>query len=123
MPPKHLVVLGGGFNGVELASIYRALGSKVTLIEARETILAGWGSVVGGKVLEGLVQGGVTVKTGHPFTEEMLPSDCDMVLVAPGRSGNTKGLALEKIGIQWDILFRLLRSCAYGVWSFQIFTR
>ena len=99
-PPTHLVVLGGGHIGCELASIYRTLGSRVTLIEEKSTVLWNWDPLVGQKVSESLTEAGVTIKTGYTFEPEMLPADCDMVLVATGRLGNTKYLNLSQIGVQ-----------------------
>ena len=106
VPPAHLVVLGGGHIGCELASIYRTLGSRVTLIEEKPTVLSAWDPLAGQKVLESLTEEGVTVKTGCSFTPEMLPADCDMVLVATGRLGNTKDLDLAQIGVKWGHFIR-----------------
>ena len=99
-PPTHLMVLGGGHIGCELASIYRTLGSRVTLVEEKQTVLWNWDPLVGQKVSESLTEAGVTIKTGDAFEPEMLPADCDMVLVATGRLGNTKDLDLPQIGVQ-----------------------
>jgi dihydrolipoamide dehydrogenase len=109
VPPAHLVVLGGGHIGCELASIYRTIGSRVTLIEEKPTILSDWDPLVGQKVLESLTEQGVTVKTGSSFTPEMLPADCDMVLVATGRLGCTKNLDLSQIGVKWGHFIRTTR--------------
>ena len=100
VPPIHLVVVGGGYIGCELASIYRTLGSRVTLVEEKPTVLWDWDPLVGQKVSESLTEAGVTMKTGYTFEPEMLPADCDMVLVATGRLGNTKDLNLSQIGVQ-----------------------
>jgi dihydrolipoamide dehydrogenase len=100
VPPTHLLVIGGGHIGCELASIYRTLGSRVTLVEEKSTILWNWDPLVWQKVSESLTEAGITIKTGHAFGAEMLPVDCDMVLVATGRLGNTKDLNLSQIGVQ-----------------------
>ena len=99
VPPTHLLVIGGGHIGCELASIYRTLGSRVTLVEEKPTILWNWDPLVWQKVSESLTEAGVTIKTGHAFEAEMQPADCDMVLVASGRLGNTKDLNLSQIGV------------------------
>jgi dihydrolipoamide dehydrogenase len=99
-PPTHLVVLGGGHIGCELASIYRTLGSRVTLVEEKSTVLWTWDPLVGQKVSESLTEAGVTIRTGNAFEVDMLPADCDMVLVATGRVGNTKDLNLSQIGVE-----------------------
>ena len=100
IPPTHLLVLGGGHIGCELASIYRTLGSRVILVEEKPTVLWNWDPLVGQKVSESLTEDGVTIKTGYAFEPQMLPADCDMVLVATGRLGNTKDLNLSQIGVQ-----------------------
>jgi dihydrolipoamide dehydrogenase len=99
-PPTHLVVLGAGHIGCELASIYRTLGSRVTVVEEKSTVLWNWDPLVGQKVSESLTEAGVTIKTGNAFEAQMLPADCDMVLVATGRLGNTKDLNLSQIGVE-----------------------
>jgi len=100
VPPIHLVVVGGGHIGCELASIYRTLGSRVTLVEERPTVLWNWDPLVGQRVSDSLTKAGVTIETGHGFEPRMLPADCDMVLVATGRLANTKDLNLQQIGVQ-----------------------
>jgi dihydrolipoamide dehydrogenase len=72
----------------------------VTLVEEKPTVLWNWDPMVGQKVSESLTEAGVTIKTGYTFGPEMLPADCDMVLVATGRLGNTKDLNLSQIGVQ-----------------------
>jgi pyruvate/2-oxoglutarate dehydrogenase complex dihydrolipoamide dehydrogenase (E3) component len=94
------VVLGGGHIGCELASIYRTLGSRVTLVEEKSAVLWNWDPLVGQKVSESLTETGVTIKTGNAFEAEMLPAHCDMVLVATGRLGNTRDLNLSQIGME-----------------------
>ena len=47
--PTHILIVGAGYIGVEFASIYRALGSKVTLIEEKERVLPAWDPLAGAK--------------------------------------------------------------------------
>lgn len=72
----------------------------MTLVEQKPTVLRDWDPLVGQKISESLREAGVTMKTGYTFEPEMLPADCDMVLVATGRQGNTKDLNLSQIGVQ-----------------------
>jgi pyruvate/2-oxoglutarate dehydrogenase complex dihydrolipoamide dehydrogenase (E3) component len=59
--PTHILIVGAGYIGVEFASIYRALGSKVTLIEEKERVLPAWDPLAGQKVAEQLINDGVTI--------------------------------------------------------------
>src|ERR1700740_1771879 len=58
--PTHILIVGAGYIGVEFASIYRALGSKVTLIEEKERVLPAWDPLAGPKVAEQLKNDGGT---------------------------------------------------------------
>ena len=112
-PPSHFFIIGGGYVGCEFASIYRALGCRVTLVEEGERLLPGWDASVGeccrgtlskrrrsisGRKVE--VEK-VPQEDGYPiFTEpdgdEISP---DLVLVATGRRPNVESIGLEDLGI------------------------
>jgi dihydrolipoamide dehydrogenase len=111
--PKHLVVIGGGYIGLELGSVWRRLGAKVTVLEYLDRILFGLDAELaaeakklfekqglefhlGRKVIGARVQGGecVVESEGQP------PHTCDRVLVAVGRVPNTEHLGLENVGIE-----------------------
>ncbi|MCR4392647.1 MAG: dihydrolipoyl dehydrogenase [Candidatus Acetothermia bacterium] len=112
--PEHLVVVGGGAIGLELATIYRRLGSQVTVVEMMNGLLPGLGlSPRGEGVLrqalrrqgielrlgaaaQGLTKDGVLVRS-TAGTEEV-PGDA--VLVAVGRRPQPEGLGLEHVGIR-----------------------
>ena len=98
--PSHLLVVGAGYIGVEFASIYRALGSKVTLIEQKERILPEWDPLAGTKVAEQLINDGVTIHVNEPSSPHNIPRDTDLILMATGRSGNIEGLGLENMGVR-----------------------
>ncbi|MBB5984065.1 dihydrolipoyl dehydrogenase [Sphingobium lignivorans] len=115
--PGHLVVIGGGVIGLELGSVWRRLGAKVTVVEYLDQILPGMDSDVrkeANKIfrkqgiefrLETKVTG-ATVK-GKKATLTLEPAaggeaeklEADVVLVAIGRRANTEGLGLDKIGL------------------------
>ena len=115
--PEHLVVIGGGVIGLELGSVWRRLGAKVTCVEFLDQILPGFDGDVrkeANKIFK--KQGidfklstkvtGVTVE-GEKATLTLEPAaggaaetiDADCVLVSIGRKPNTDGLALENAGL------------------------
>ncbi|HEY9580800.1 MAG TPA: dihydrolipoyl dehydrogenase [Rhizorhapis sp.] len=115
--PKHLVVIGGGVIGLELGSVWRRLGAKVTVVEFLDQILPGMDGEVrkeaaklfkkqgfeiklGTKVTGATVKGGkasLTVEPAKGGAAETI--EADAVLVAIGRKPNTDGLALDKAGL------------------------
>lgn len=113
--PGHLVVIGGGVIGLELGSVWKRLGAKVTVLEYFDTILPGMDSEIAKDALkifkkQGLeFQLGARVKgvssDGKSCTIEIDGKDAikaDRVLVATGRKPNTEGLGLEKLGLALD---------------------
>jgi dihydrolipoamide dehydrogenase len=113
--PGHLVVIGAGYIGMELGSVWRRLGAKVTVLEYFDRVLPGMDLEIaaeaqkiftrqgfefrlGTKVLSARVQGNqcvVECKGTEPIT-------CDRVLVAAGRVANTDGLGLENAKVKLD---------------------
>jgi dihydrolipoamide dehydrogenase len=113
--PRHLLVVGGGVVGVEMASIYRELGSEVTVVEALGRILLSEDEEMAAQLLRVLqrrkvqVLCGVTVAavTETPEGLRVTLSDgtelqVDAVLQAVGRRFNTDGLGLEELGAGLD---------------------
>jgi dihydrolipoamide dehydrogenase len=116
--PGHLVVIGGGVIGVELGSVWRRVGAKVTCVEFLDQILPGFDDDVrkeankifkkqgfefrlGTKVTGVKVAGGkaaLTVEPAKGGASETI--EADTVLVSIGRRPNTEGLALDKAGLQ-----------------------
>lgn len=113
--PKRIVIMGAGAVGTEFASIFRTYGSEVTLIEMLPHILPPEDDeiadlltkeftrqgikVMAGTKVESLTphDRGVTVKTSGGDGAQAIEGD--VVLVAVGRVPNTKGIGLEKIGM------------------------
>ena len=113
--PKHLVVIGGGVIGLELGSVWRRLGAKVTVVELMPTILPGMDEelvkeadkvlrkqgldiragtrVVGGK----RGQSGVSVEIEKDGAKETL--DADYVLVSVGRRPSLTGIDAAQLGL------------------------
>ncbi|MFC3228280.1 dihydrolipoyl dehydrogenase [Marinibaculum pumilum] len=118
--PKHLVVVGGGYIGLEMGTVWKRLGAEVTVVEFLDRILPGMDGEVSKQMqrllsrqgmnfkLSTKVTGAKVKKTGVTLTVE--PSkggeaesiDADYVLVAIGRRPYTKGLGLEEAGVELD---------------------
>jgi dihydrolipoamide dehydrogenase len=134
--PSRLAVIGGGHIGCEFASIYRTLGSEVTLIERENRVLTGWEPEAAERVTETLQTRGValrlncvvsadqivTDKTGvHISVPDQKSVDADLVLLATGRRPNSAGLGLQDLGIDdtsflsVDTCMRLPRAGLYAV--------
>jgi dihydrolipoamide dehydrogenase len=113
-PPSHLFIVGGGYVGCEFASIYRALGCRVTLVEQRERLLPEWDASVGESVARELSANGVELHLGKNVEIEKVPQEDgypiftepdgdeispDLVLVATGRRPNVESIGLANLGI------------------------
>jgi dihydrolipoamide dehydrogenase len=115
--PSHLVVIGGGVIGLELGSVWRRLGAKVTVVEFLDQVLPGMDGDVrkeAGKIFK---KQGMDMMLGHKVTgasvagktvtltiEKSAGGDAQTieashVLVSIGRRPNTDGLALDKAGL------------------------
>ncbi len=114
--PEHLVIIGGGYIGVEFASMYADFGSKVTVIQNESRFLPredgdiaaavrenlesrGAELLLGAKVKSVSVKGSkaVVTVTSEGITRELF---ADTVLVATGRRPNTQNLGLENAGVE-----------------------
>jgi glutathione reductase (NADPH) len=115
--PKRMLIVGGGYIAVEFASIFARLGTKVTLAIRGENVLRGFDEDMRIGVRDALAHAGVDLKFGMLPTKIEKTSDClcvtlangakldvDQVMIATGRRPNTKGLGLEKAGVDVDSL-------------------
>ncbi|PWG02580.1 dihydrolipoyl dehydrogenase [Sphingosinicella humi] len=116
--PGHMVVIGGGVIGLELGSVWRRLGAKVTVVEFLDQILPGMDGEVRKEAARIFKKQGFDIKTGTKVTKaerkgdgvvltvepakggEATTIEADTVLVSIGRRPNTDGLALDKAGLQ-----------------------
>jgi dihydrolipoamide dehydrogenase len=116
--PEHLVVIGGGVIGLELGSVWKRLGAKVTVVEFLDEILPGMDGEVRKEARKIFKKQGFDIRTGTKVTKaergggavtltleaakggaaESITADA--VLVAIGRRPNTEGLALDKAGLE-----------------------
>ncbi|ALA54681.1 dihydrolipoyl dehydrogenase [Shouchella clausii] len=116
--PKKLVVIGGGYIGIELTGAYSNLGSEVVVLEGTKQILPGFEKQMAKLVERKLKKNGVTFHTeamakgveetdnGVKVTAEIKGEEkvieADYVLVTVGRKPNTEEIGLEGIGVEMD---------------------
>lgn len=114
--PASIVVLGGGYIGIEFAQIFRRLGSQVTVVEMTDQITPQEDADVIRLIRSHLEAEGISIRTGFTATgarkdgtRKVLSIEggdgakdevvADEIFVAAGRRGNTEGLGLEAIGV------------------------
>jgi pyruvate/2-oxoglutarate dehydrogenase complex dihydrolipoamide dehydrogenase (E3) component len=137
--PLHLIVLGGGYVGIEMAQAFRRFGSRVTIIQAGQRLLSQEDSDVADEMERILSEEGIEVRTGADVLsvrgrsgdkvslavrassgeQELEGSD---IMVATGRVPNTAGIGLEEAGIELDArgyirVNERLETTAPGVWA------
>lgn len=112
--PKSLVVVGGGVIGLEMASIMAVLGSRVTVLEAREQILPGDDREMVAYLERMLKRQKIKLMTATTVTAVAANAGvtltlsnggtltAELVLVATGRLPNTENLGLENIGLDYS---------------------
>jgi pyruvate/2-oxoglutarate dehydrogenase complex dihydrolipoamide dehydrogenase (E3) component len=116
--PDHLIVLGGGYVGLELAQAYRRFGSRVTIVEAGPQLAGREDSDVADAILEMLRDEGIVVHLGvkvisvqgrsgdaislqiHTAGDQIVHGSD--ILVAAGRTPNTAGIGLDLAGVTLD---------------------
>jgi dihydrolipoamide dehydrogenase len=138
--PEHMVVIGGGVIGLELGSVWRRLGAKVTVVEFVDQILPGFDGEVrretaklfkkqgmelklSTKVTGVTVENGIATVTVEPAAggaSETLTADA--VLVSIGRKANVDGLNLASIGLELNKRGQIetdhsFRTKVDGVWA------
>jgi dihydrolipoamide dehydrogenase len=118
--PERLAVIGGGYIGLELGSVWSRLGSKVTIVEFLDRILPNMDRELGPALQRVLVRSGVAFKLGTKVVGGVVGNDAvtlelepaaggereslaaEIVLVAIGRLPFTEGLGLDEVGIARD---------------------
>jgi len=113
--PGHLAVIGAGYIGLELGSVWLRLGSRVTVIEYLDRILPGMDAEIATEALRLFKRQGMEFRLGQKVTgaraegagaivecEGKEPLRADRVLLAVGRVPNTDGLGLDSVGIAPD---------------------
>jgi dihydrolipoamide dehydrogenase len=118
--PEHLVVIGAGYIGLELGSVWRRLGARVTVVEYLDRILPGVDAEIAAEARRSFEGQGLEFHLGSRVTGaraegdrcvvergDAKPLHCDRVLVAVGRRPMTEGLGLDAVGITLDAQGRI----------------
>jgi pyruvate/2-oxoglutarate dehydrogenase complex dihydrolipoamide dehydrogenase (E3) component len=117
--PEHLIVIGGGYVGLEFAQAYRRFGSRVTIIQNGSQLLTGHDPDVAAEILQMLASEEIDVlasteivsvkgRSGsgvHLVVRTLLEEktiEASDILVATGRTPNTTGIGLESAGVELD---------------------
>ena len=113
--PKRLIVVGGGYIGLELGIAYRKLGAEVSVVEAQDRVLPAYDAELTQPVNESLKHLGVKLYLQHSVTGfadgslqvrdpngDTLSLETDQVLVAVGRKPNTQGWNLEALNLDMN---------------------
>ena len=117
--PKQLMVVGGGYIGLEMGSVWSRLGSEVHVVEFLDHITPGMDKEISDEFMKILKKQGIKFHMQHKVEKITKKNssaivltmdkdgntkdfDCDVVLVSVGRKPNTEGLNLEKIGLNLD---------------------
>ena len=117
--PKKMVIVGGGYIGLEMGSVWSRLGAEVHVVEFLDYITPGMDKEISKEFMKILKKQGLHFHMQHKVEEIKKTNsgaivktkyvdgskkdfDSDVVLISVGRKANTKGLGLEKIGINLD---------------------
>jgi len=116
--PKKFIVVGGGYIGLEMGTVWRRLGSEVTVIEYLDRILPGMDSEIAKKfklILQKqgikfelntaiqdakIIKNHVQLSAINNSSQEKLSFEADVVLIATGRIPNTNNIGLEDLGVK-----------------------
>jgi dihydrolipoamide dehydrogenase len=99
--PESLLIIGGGVIGCEFASLFSILGSQVTVVEKMAQLLPGEDAEVAKKIEIVFKKKGIKVLTSND-AKGLDILKYSLVLVCVGRSANTQGLGLDKLGIKLE---------------------
>lgn len=117
--PKKLVVVGGGYIGLEMGSVWSRLGAEVHVVEFLDHITPGMDKEISKEFMKILKKQGINFHMQHKVEEikknnsgavvsttdkdgNTKDFDCDVVLISVGRKANTNGLNLEMTGVELD---------------------
>jgi pyruvate/2-oxoglutarate dehydrogenase complex dihydrolipoamide dehydrogenase (E3) component len=136
--PRHLIIVGGGYIGLEFGQMYRRFGSEITIVEAAARLMHREDEDVSAAIKGILEQEGINVRLNAECIalsakgDDLVAGvDCDSdsreargshVLLAVGRRPNTDDLGLEKTGVEMDkrgyiVVDDQLRASVPGIWA------
>ena len=117
--PKKMVVVGGGYIGLEMGSVWSRLGAEVHVVEFLDHITPGMDKEISSEFMKILKKQGINFHMQHKVEKIKKNNnntivstskengakkdfECDVVLISVGRKPNTEGLNLQKIGVELD---------------------
>ena len=117
--PKKLVIVGGGYIGLEMGSVWSRLGSEVHVVEFLDHITPGMDKEISNEFMKILKKQGINFHLRHKVegikknklgaivstkaeNGSIKDFECDVVLISVGRKANTQGLKLEEVGVILD---------------------
>ena len=117
--PKKMIVVGGGYIGLEMGSVWSRLGAEVHVVEFLDHITTGMDKEISSEFMKILKKQGINFHLQHKVEKieknkfgaiisttdkngNKKDFECDVVLISVGRKPNTKGLNVEKIGVELD---------------------
>ena len=117
--PKKMVVVGGGYIGLEMGSVWSRLGADVHVVEFLDHITPGMDKEISNEFMKILKKQGISFHMNHKVEKikknktgatvytldkggNKKNFECEVVLISVGRKPNTKGLNLEKVGVDLD---------------------
>jgi len=135
--PRHLLVLGGSYVGLEFGQMYRRFGSEITIVELAPCLVSREDEDVSAAIADILARGGITVRLNAKCLhirkqgdDIVMTVDCggtselrgSHLLVATGRRPNTDDLGLEHAGVKRDergyiVVDDELRTSTPGIWA------
>jgi pyruvate/2-oxoglutarate dehydrogenase complex dihydrolipoamide dehydrogenase (E3) component len=132
--PESVLILGGGYIGIEFAQLFARFGSRVTVVEMADEIIQKEDPEIIGRVRQMLASEDIEILTGWAVKSvqnhvarienkrgESRELDAASVFVASGRRGNTENLGLEDAGVQVErsyiVADRFLQTSAPRIWT------
>lgn len=127
-PPQDLVIVGGGFIGLEFASFFNSIGTKISVIEMMDEIAPGMDKEISGMLRKELKKKGINfylesqvtkMDNGYVVFEKNGEEDkvkAEKILLSVGRRATTYGFGLENLGVEIDEKgIRIDRRCRTNV--------
>ncbi len=128
--PKKMIVVGGGYIGLEMGSVWSRLGAEVHVVEFLDHITPGMDKEISNEFMKILKKQGINFHMQHKVESVKKTKlgalvstkdkegnkkdfECDIVLISVGRKANTTGLNLEKIGVELDSKKRVKTNLNY----------